>query len=72
MIVAPCKNCELRELHCHSKCKDYLTYDNERKQVRDKNNRRNSETYSYLDRLNAYERVKGSKNRSGVFKSAKR
>ena len=72
MKVAPCKNCELRELHCHSKCKDYLQYDNERKKVRDEINRRNSETYSYLDRINAYERVKGSKNRSGVFKSAKR
>ena len=33
--VCPCKNCEKRELYCHSSCKDYLLWSKAREAIRD-------------------------------------
>lgn len=33
--VCPCKDCEKRELYCHSSCKDYLLWSKAREAIRD-------------------------------------
>lgn len=33
---SPCLNCEKRQLRCHSTCEEYIKYDNERKEIRQK------------------------------------
>lgn len=33
--VCPCKDCEKRELYCHSSCKDYLLWSKVREAIRD-------------------------------------
>lgn len=32
----PCKNCEKRSEHCHSKCEEYKAYKNERERLKKK------------------------------------
>ena len=32
--VCPCKDCEKRELYCHSSCKDYLLWSKAREAIR--------------------------------------
>lgn len=33
--VCPCKDCEKRELYCHSSCKDYFLWSKAREAIRD-------------------------------------
>ena len=33
-MEAPCRNCEKRELYCHSKCKKYIEFDEFRQRER--------------------------------------
>ena len=33
-MQAPCKNCPLRAVGCHSTCEKYIAYDNYRKEIR--------------------------------------
>lgn len=37
MLRAPCKNCELREVGCHAKCKAYIEWAKEHEALREKN-----------------------------------
>ncbi|WP_455256740.1 hypothetical protein [Peptoniphilus asaccharolyticus] len=34
-MIAPCKNCEEREVGCHSNCKRYIEYDKTMDHIRD-------------------------------------
>lgn len=42
-ILAPCKGCTDRELHCHSKCGRYREYRSKIEQRRTKNAEKNAE-----------------------------
>lgn len=37
MLRPPCKNCELREVGCHSKCNAYISWAKEHGEAREKN-----------------------------------
>lgn len=37
MIKPPCKNCEDREVGCHSKCEAYMEWAKEHEELREKN-----------------------------------
>lgn len=36
-LKAPCYQCEKREVGCHSTCKEYIEYSNERRKIYEKN-----------------------------------
>ncbi len=36
LLNCPCKDCEKRDEHCHSKCKEYKEFKNERERLKKK------------------------------------
>lgn len=51
IALSPCKNCENRELHCHSSCKAYGEYKQKLETARKKENERAEENnFNYAER----------------------
>lgn len=61
-MTFPCKNCELREIGCHSKCKQY----NESKQIVEKSNKEKNKQMqirsSILESLNRMRHSRSTNN----------
>ena len=49
---APCKDCYKRYLGCHSKCADYIDYNNKQKKIRDERMARAEECQMIVKQIN--------------------
>ena len=63
-IQAPCRDCNKRQLHCHSFCKEYLEFDakNDARRVEKQKNTHISDTL-YSNTLNRHARLKRESNK---------
>ena len=39
-ITAPCKDCQRRQLHCHSSCEEYKSFEQHRQAIREQKMKR--------------------------------
>lgn len=44
VITAPCKDCQKRQLHCHSSCEEYKAFDQYRREIRERKMKRAEES----------------------------
>lgn len=56
MLKAPCKQCEVRTVGCHKKCKPYQEYRQTREQIIQSRHDNNEQEYQLYMATNRYKR----------------
>ena len=68
-MKVPCKNCEDRELGCHSECEKYLEFQEQRRSV---NKKRQHDAVMHDVKFNAVCRMRRLRPSNGMYTNVKR